>query len=78
MPRTELLPNPHDPSGMGRRLTAPNLNAEGVRILMKVCPLSLFLPKGDGSHPIMVTASHRLSVRTVDALACSLQRLFPA
>ncbi|KAF8274879.1 hypothetical protein EI94DRAFT_1793561 [Lactarius quietus] len=36
VPRTEVLPNPHDPSGMGRRLTAPSLNSEGVRVLMKL------------------------------------------
>ncbi len=52
VPRTEVLPNPHDPSGMGRRLTAPSLNSEGVRVLMKVRPFYLFVPKGDGSHPI--------------------------
>ena len=53
VPRTEVLPSPHDPSGMGRRLTAPSLNSEGVRVLMKVRPLSSFrAPKADGSHPI--------------------------
>jgi hypothetical protein len=36
VPRTEVLPNLHDPSGMGRRLTAPSLNSEGVRVLMKL------------------------------------------
>jgi len=36
VPRTEVLPSPHDPSGMGRRLTAPSLNSEGVRVLMKL------------------------------------------
>ncbi|KAH9005307.1 hypothetical protein EDB86DRAFT_1749784 [Lactarius hatsudake] len=36
VPRTEVLPNPHDPSGIGRRLTAPSLNGEGVRVLMKL------------------------------------------
>ncbi|KAH9050626.1 hypothetical protein EDB84DRAFT_1448044 [Lactarius hengduanensis] len=36
VPRTEVLPNPHDPSGIGRRLTAPSLNSEGVRVLMKL------------------------------------------
>jgi hypothetical protein len=53
VPRTEVLPSPHDPSGMGRRLTAPSLNSEGVRVLMKVRPFYLFVPKGyHGSHPI--------------------------
>lgn len=36
VPRTEVLSSPHDPSGMGRRLTAPSLNSEGVRVLMKL------------------------------------------
>jgi hypothetical protein len=50
VPRTEVLPNLHDPSGMGRRLTAPSLNSEGVRVLMKVRPFFLLVPKRDGSH----------------------------
>jgi hypothetical protein len=32
----EVLPNSHDPSSLGRRLTAPNLNREPMRVLMKV------------------------------------------
>ena len=43
VPRTEVLPNPHDPSGIGRRLTAPSLNSEGVRVLMKVRPFHYLL-----------------------------------
>ena len=35
-PRTEVLSSSHDPSGMGRRLTAPSLNREASRVLMKV------------------------------------------
>ena len=50
VPRTEVLPSLHDPSGMGRRLTAPNLNNEGVRVLMKVRLFYPFVPKGDSSH----------------------------
>jgi hypothetical protein len=36
VPRSEVLSSSHDPSGMGRRLTAPNLNREEARVLMKV------------------------------------------
>ncbi|KAI0256846.1 hypothetical protein BJV78DRAFT_1167375 [Lactifluus subvellereus] len=36
VPRTEVLSNSHDPSSMGRRLTAPSLNREAVRVLMKL------------------------------------------
>jgi len=36
VPRTEVLSNSHDPSGMGRRLTAPSLNREASRVLMKL------------------------------------------
>ncbi|KAH9981152.1 hypothetical protein BGW80DRAFT_1247926 [Lactifluus volemus] len=32
----EVLPNSHDPSSLGRRLTAPNLNREPMRVLMKL------------------------------------------
>ena len=44
VPRTELLSSSHDPSGMGRRLTAPSLNREEARVLMKVCILCCALP----------------------------------
>jgi len=36
VPRTELLSSSHDPSGMGRRLTAPSLNRQEARVLMKL------------------------------------------
>ncbi|KAI9507368.1 hypothetical protein F5148DRAFT_120614 [Russula earlei] len=36
VPRTEVLSSSHDPSGMGRRLTAPSLHREDVRMLMKL------------------------------------------
>ncbi|KAI0306431.1 hypothetical protein B0F90DRAFT_1623730 [Multifurca ochricompacta] len=36
IPRSEVLSGLHDPSGMGRRLTAPTLNNEAVRVLMKL------------------------------------------
>ncbi|KAI0273447.1 hypothetical protein BC834DRAFT_208696 [Gloeopeniophorella convolvens] len=36
VPRTEMLSGSHDPSGMGRRLTAPNLNSEPPRMLMRL------------------------------------------
>jgi hypothetical protein len=39
VPRSEVLSSSHDPSGMGRRLTAPSLNREEARVLMKVCIL---------------------------------------
>jgi hypothetical protein len=39
VPRSDLLSSSHDPSSMGRRLTAPNLNRQDVRMLMKVCRL---------------------------------------
>ena len=39
IPRSEVLSNSHDPSSMGRRLTAPSLNRQDVRMLMKVCRL---------------------------------------
>jgi hypothetical protein len=42
MPRSEVVSGSHDPSGTGRRLTAPSLNRQDVRMLMKVC-LSLQL-----------------------------------
>ena len=39
VPRSDVLSSSHDPSSMGRRLTAPNLNRQDVRMLMKVCRL---------------------------------------
>jgi hypothetical protein len=39
VPRSEMLSSSHDPSSMGRRLTAPSLNRQDVRMLMKVCRL---------------------------------------
>jgi hypothetical protein len=39
IPRSEVLSSSHDPSSMGRRLTAPSLNRQDVRMLMKVCRL---------------------------------------
>jgi hypothetical protein len=36
VPRSEMLSSSHDPSGIGRRLTAPNLNRQDVSMLMKV------------------------------------------
>jgi len=39
VPRSEVLSNSHDPSSMGRRLTAPSLNRQDLRMLMKVCRL---------------------------------------
>lgn len=36
IPRSEVLSNSHDPSSMGRRLTAPSLNRQDVRMLMKL------------------------------------------
>ena len=45
VPQTEVLPNPHDPSGIGKRLTASSLNSEGVCVLMKVHPFYLLVPK---------------------------------
>ncbi|KAH9996835.1 hypothetical protein BJV77DRAFT_941837, partial [Russula vinacea] len=36
LPRSEVLSGFHDPSGTGRRLTAPSLNRQDVRMLMKL------------------------------------------
>lgn len=58
VPRTELLSSSHDPSGMGRRLTAPSLNREEARVLMKVCILLRAFADGTAlSHPMSQKSS---------------------
>jgi hypothetical protein len=62
---------------MGRRLTAPSLNREDARVLMKVC----IFCGGHWtvlSHPIeSQTAPYRLPLRAIYAPARPLQRVIP-
>lgn len=77
IPRSEMLSNSHDPSGMGRRLTAPNLNRQDVRMLMKVC--RLYHSQGTRSPYLIryTTAPHRLPFCTINTPACPLQWHIP-
>jgi hypothetical protein len=63
VPRTEMLSSSHDPSGMGRRLTAPSLNREPVRVLMKVRRLSAFVKETVFSHIICNSSILTISLR---------------
>jgi hypothetical protein len=72
IPRSEVLSGSHDPSGMGRRLTAPSLNRQNVRLLMKVC-LSLQLSGDRSLSSNAQTAPHRLPLRTINPPARPLQ-----
>lgn len=92
VPRTELLSSSHDPSGMGRRLTAPSLNREEARVLMKLhidylsAQSTLLRALFSGSspldliHPAAQPAPHVAAARpSISAsVASRLPRLLPS
>jgi hypothetical protein len=73
VPRSEVLSSSHDPSGMGRRLTAPNLNREGTRVLMKVCPFRCLQKR---SRHISHSKYEQLHIDYLSAQSTLLRALF--